>query len=312
MRRLLIVFLFLSSFASAYSWEADYSKAVEASRVDQKPLLLFFTGSDWSGLSMKMKNESLDSDAFKERIISNFHCVEVDFPLHKPFATAVRKQNEALKSRFSVQEYPLLVLLDSNQREIMRFGYFPQTGEQLVRELLHVVSQDSELTAGLKVLPKEEEALCRLYQLAQVLSRCDAEEKILSTGVTLDIPFFQLEQYRLFVEEGGDATALREKLLKSEDYQVHFTVAMIDFQERASTMSDPLEVIKPLEAYLERFADKDEQNVWRIEMMLAQFYLDADEWGEALKHAETAYQTAPKTFQGEIKNSLQYIQGQLR
>lgn len=182
----------------------------------------------------------------------------------------------------------------------------------MAEELMHVVAQDAELCRGLQELPHDERALRRLYQLAQILMREEARQTILSAGVKEEAPFFLLEQYRLCIEEGKDVTSLREKLLKSDDYHIHFTMAMIDFQERASKLCEPLEVIKPLESYLERFGDQDEHNVWRIEMMMAELYLDADEWKTALKHAETAYENAPKTFQGEIEHSMDYIKSQIR
>jgi protein disulfide-isomerase len=310
--RFLFLFFLLALLSTAHAWEADYSKAVEMSRKDSKPLLLFFTGSDWSGLSMKMKNEVLDSESFQQQIGPLFHSIEIDFPMHKQLASAVKKQNQELKSRFSIEEYPTLVLLDSSERIITRMGYYPESGEQLARELLHVLAQDAELCRGMQSLPRDEQALRRLYYLAQILMRSEVRETILSAGVDMEAPFFLLERYRLLVEEGKDAASIREKLLKIDDYQVHFTLAMIDFQERASSMQEPREVIKPLESYLERFGDKDEQNVWRIEMMIAQLYLDADEWGTALKHAEIAYQNAPSTFRGEIESSMQYIKNQIR
>lgn len=310
--RPLFLFLLLSLASALFAWETDYSKALEMSREDNKPILLFFTGSDWSGLSMKMKNEVLDSEAFQQQIASRFRCVELDFPMHTPLNPAMKNQNESLKNRFAIEDFPTLLLIDGEERIIARLGYFPENGEQMADELLRAVSQDAELCLGLKNLPRDEQALLRLYQLAQILMREEARETILAAGVDSEAPYFLLEQYRHFVEEGKEASSLREKLLKSDDYQIHFTVAMIDFQERASSMRDPREVIKPLEAYLERFADKDEHNVWRIEMMIAQFYLDADEWGSALKHAETAYQHAPTTFRGEIENSMQYIRSQIR
>ena len=306
------LFSIVALFSALYAWESDYSKAVEMSREDQKPLLLFFTGSDWSGLAMKMKNEMLDSPSFQEQALSQFHCLEIDFPHHKPLSEAVQLQNESLKKRFGVEELPLLLLLDSTEREIVRVGYLPESGAQLAEELTQIVSQDRELCTGLKNLPQNEGKLRQLFALAEVLTRGEAQETILDAGVAIASPFFQLEKYRRLVEEGKAVGSLRQELLKSDDYQIHFSVAMIDFQERASTLSDPREVIKPLEAYLTQFSDRDEQNVWRIEMMIAQFYLDADEWKTALKHAETAYEAAPKAMRGEIEHSLLYIRDQIR
>lgn len=307
-----LVFLFFALFTALFAWENSYTKAHAESVEDGKPLLLFFTGSDWSGLAMKMKNEVLDSPSFQKKISSQFHLVEVDFPVHTLLPLTQQEVNLNLKRRFQIDEYPVLLLLDSKEREITRIGYLPENGDQLAEELLHIVAQDTELCAGLNSLPHEENALRHLYELSQSLGRIEASQSILEAGLTAEIPFFQLEQYRLCVEEGKEAAVLREKLLKSEDYQVHFTLTLIDFQARANTLRDPREVIRPLENYLERFGERDQENRWRIEMMIAQFYLDADEWKTALKHAETAYQSAPGSMRGEIENSLHYIRDQIR
>lgn len=310
--RLSLLFLVLFSSLYALGWDVDYPSAVRQSQKDEKPILLFFTGSDWSGLAMKMKNEVLDSPVFQEKISSQFHCLEIDFPQHTKLSKILKEQNSALKERFKIEEYPLLLLLDSKEREIFRVGYLPENGEHLADELLQIVAQDTELCKGLKELPQEEKELIHLYQIAQTLTRHEAQETILAAGVEKELPYFLLEKYRHLIEERKEAAALREKLLKSEDYRIHFTMAMIDFQERALEFSDPQEVIKPLEAYLSRFGNADPDNVWRIEMMIAQFYLNADQWKPALEHAETAYEKAPQERRHEIENSLLYIRDQIR
>lgn len=307
-----LALLLISLFVPLFAWESSYTTAHAKSVEDGKPMLLFFTGSDWSGLAMKMKNEVLESPSFQKKISSQFHCVEIDFPVHTPLPLAQQEVNLSLKRHFRIEEYPILLLLDPQEREIARIGYLPEGGEQLADELLLTVAQNAQLCAGLKALPHEEKPLRHLYELAASLGRHQEFKEILAAGVAAEIPFFQLEQYRLCVEEGKEAAVLREKLMKSEDYQVHFTLTLIDFQARANTLPDPREVIRPLESYLERFGERDQENRWRIEMMIAQFYLDADEWKTALKHAQTAYESAPGSMRGEIENSLHYIRDQIR
>ena len=76
-------------------------------------------------------------------------------------------------------------------------------------------------------------------------------------------------------------------------------------------MNYPAEIAaQPLIEYLAHFGETDQKNIWRIEMMIAEMYLDADKWDEALEHAEKAYQAAPEAMHKEIAHSLNYIRSQ--
>lgn len=304
--------------APTLSWETDYQQALAKGHVEKKPLLLYFTGSDWSGWGMKMKKEVLDSEAFQSAITPNFVCVEIDFPQYKLLSSEKIAQNRKLKEQFQVKEYPSLILLDSKQREIVRLGYLPASGEQLASDLLRIVQQDTKLQEGLLRLHElNPTQLCELYQFAQELQQSDAIDSVFEAGLKNNDPFFLLEKYRLLVEKGQitsvEGKSLRNQLLDSNAPHIHFTVATIEFQElakKASKIKDLQEVVKPLEDYLAHFGEKDSGNVWRIEMMIAQFYLELDEWKTALQHAEIAYQSAPKAMQGTIEHSLNYIRDQ--
>ncbi len=59
-RALLILFVTLASFAAQaqeLEWHTDVAKATALSQKTKKPLLLFFTGSDWCGWWMKVQKE---------------------------------------------------------------------------------------------------------------------------------------------------------------------------------------------------------------------------------------------------------------
>ncbi len=118
----------------------------------------------------------------------------------------------------------------------------------------------------------------------------------------------------MLVERGekelGSTRALREKLasLDPENTRgVHFTLALIDFQDLSQKKQSPDLAVAPLVAYVNRFGSKDSGNLWRIEMMIAQHYMEADLKDKALKHAENALQAAPDRMHDEIAHSLDYI-----
>lgn len=307
----------IGSMQGAVKWETNYKEALASSKQENKPLLLFFTGSDWSGTAMRMKQEILDAASFQNQVATRFICLEVDFPQHSLLSQERLEQNNLLKERFEIKEWPSLLLLDSQEREIARLGYLPESGEQLAQDLLRVVAQDQCLAQGLEKLGSDSTELKSLYQVALELGRSGAMEKILQAGYVTNDSFFSLEKYRLLVDQGKmdteEAKMIKEGLLTLHSPETCFTLALIEFQELSKlpkSQQDPHKAVKPLEEYLAKFADCPQENIWRVEMMIAQHYLDADEWVAALKHAETAYKAAPLQVRPEIEHSLDYIRQQ--
>lgn len=293
------------------SWTNDYPEAVRQGVEKKLPLLLFFSGSDWSARSMQLKHEALESDAFQEKIQERFVCVEIDFPRHTQLPTTqLREQNEMLRERFGVTNYPTLILLAADGREIARLGYLPEGGEQLAVALLRIEKQDLLLKSALQSPPEKSDELIELYKLAQELGQIESQDEIMGVGLERNEPYFLLERYRQLASvhrvDSSEALAFRHELLKSEDHQIHFQVAIIDFEAGGARS------IRPLETYLKKFGEVDPENVWRIEMMIAQFYLEEDAWVPALEHAEIAHETAPQSIKNEIGHSLSYIRDQIR
>ena len=123
---LVAVAALLSGTASAYSqqekWTADYAKAVEQAKAENKPILLDFTGSDWCGWCMKMKKESLDTPQFNSYADKNLVLMTVDFPHSTPQPPQVKQQNQKLSAQYKADGFPTFVLVDKNGRELGRQG----------------------------------------------------------------------------------------------------------------------------------------------------------------------------------------------
>ena len=55
----LLVFGSMTTQAQELTWETNINKAIEVSNKTNKPLLLFFTGSDWCGWCIRLQKEVL-------------------------------------------------------------------------------------------------------------------------------------------------------------------------------------------------------------------------------------------------------------
>lgn len=125
---------------SQIQWYTDYSKAVQVAKKENKPLLLFFTGSDWCGWCKKMDQEIFSSPEFAKVVGNDFIFVEVDFPMNTQLPSAEAQQNATLKQKYGVTGYPTVIVLSPSENFIAETGYRPGGGQayaEYLRQLIH-------------------------------------------------------------------------------------------------------------------------------------------------------------------------------
>ena len=124
---LLICFQTVKSQSNNLVWYNDLNKALPVSIKNDKPLLLFFTGSDWCGWCMRLKKEVFNYPEFKEWTDSNVVMVELDFPRRKKLDSMILNQNRELARVFGVSGYPTVWLvkpqiLESSKINFLKLG----------------------------------------------------------------------------------------------------------------------------------------------------------------------------------------------
>ena len=106
------------------NWHIDFEKAKEASQASGWPILMDFTGSDWCGWCIKLKDEVFNKAEFIDHASEQFVLMEVDFPRSKGQQDAgTIAQNNALKDRYRVRGFPTIILVNAQGVEIARTGY---------------------------------------------------------------------------------------------------------------------------------------------------------------------------------------------
>ncbi len=92
--------------AEGEAWETDLNKAIALSYETKKPIMLFFTGSDWCGWCIRLQNEVFRTETFSNWAKENVILVELDFPRKKEQPQTIKDQNRQLQQMFAVQGYP--------------------------------------------------------------------------------------------------------------------------------------------------------------------------------------------------------------
>ena len=121
-------------------WNTDYDLALSIAKKEEKPLLLNFTGSDWCGWCIRLKDEVFDKDAFKEFSKNNLILVELDFPKRKELPKEVKNQNNQLNRKYGITGFPTIILIDAFGEIIQKTGYLRGGAESYVNHLKSILN----------------------------------------------------------------------------------------------------------------------------------------------------------------------------
>lgn len=121
MKKIFITLFFLTVSlaveAQELVWETNVNKAMEVSNKTKKPMLLFFTGSDWCGWCIRLQKEVLKTPEFAKWAKENVVLVELDYPRRTPQTPEIKKQNNELQQAFGIQGFPTIYFANATTKE---------------------------------------------------------------------------------------------------------------------------------------------------------------------------------------------------
>ena len=103
--------------AQELTWHNDMNKAIAASNKEKKPLMMFFTGSDWCGWCMRLQREVFLTPEFTKWAKDNVVLVELDYPRKKQLAPEIVSQNDQMQQMFAVQGYPTVWFVKPSNKD---------------------------------------------------------------------------------------------------------------------------------------------------------------------------------------------------
>lgn len=106
-------------------WTDNFTAAVGKAKAEKKPILALFTGSDWCPPCQQLEKNILLQPSFKNFAKKHLVTLFLDFPRDAKLDDGVKKQNDDLAKKFSVEAYPtILVLSADGEKELWKtVGY---------------------------------------------------------------------------------------------------------------------------------------------------------------------------------------------
>lgn len=119
----LVGFAFAKEQAKTLEWSTDYIASLEKAEAQKKPLLIYFTGSDWCPFCIHMDRDVLSKPEFIEYANKNYVMVLCDFPRKIKLTESQAQANEKLAGTFSIRGFPTMVIMNPETEAWAQTGY---------------------------------------------------------------------------------------------------------------------------------------------------------------------------------------------
>lgn len=118
MKRLLFILCFVIvtvSNAQEATWLTDFDQAKKVAKKTNKPILMYFTGSDWCGPCKMLKKDFWQNPTFLKQS-KDFILLEVNVPFREDIITPEQfKKNKELQKKYNKEGvFPTLLAMDAN------------------------------------------------------------------------------------------------------------------------------------------------------------------------------------------------------
>ena len=94
-------------------WQESLDSAKILVKSEEKPLFIFFTGSDWCGPCRMLVDDLFETEEFKEIADKEFVLYKADFPRNKGLVNLAQKSdNFKLKRNYGINSFPTVLIVN--------------------------------------------------------------------------------------------------------------------------------------------------------------------------------------------------------
>ncbi|CAM1374356.1 thioredoxin family protein [Tenacibaculum xiamenense] len=110
-------------------WELSFELAKKRAKQEKKPILIYFSGSDWCGPCIKLDNELFHTEKFVSFYEDKFVLYLADFPRNKDLVSdEARKINKKLSKKYN-NSFPMVLIINRKGKVLgeRRGSYLPDS-----------------------------------------------------------------------------------------------------------------------------------------------------------------------------------------
>lgn len=101
------------------NWKTDFEEAKVVAQKENKLVLIYFTGSDWSSACKKLNKDFFYTEKFKKLSDENLVLVRVDAPRRPNLISDYQtSSNQNLSKKYDQKVYPTVVLVDAKGEKL--------------------------------------------------------------------------------------------------------------------------------------------------------------------------------------------------
>jgi protein disulfide-isomerase len=141
----LICALMLAASSTPVGFTDNLPKALESAKANGKNVFMVCSGSDWCGWCMRLEQEVLSSQIFREKM-SGYELVFIDMPQDKTILSDwAREHNQAVCEEYKVHGFPSCFILDADGKVISRLGYEKGGAENYVKTIDYLKANQADI-----------------------------------------------------------------------------------------------------------------------------------------------------------------------
>lgn len=101
------------------NWMPNYEVALKESKKEKKPILIYFTGSDWCGPCKVLDKNLFHTEKFKALADKSLILLEVDIPRRLDILSPEKMiENKAIQDKYNVKAFPTLMFVNHRGKKI--------------------------------------------------------------------------------------------------------------------------------------------------------------------------------------------------
>jgi len=94
-------------------WEKSFKKALKKSKKEDKPVLVYFTGSDWCGPCIVLDRKLFHTQKFKSFADDHLILYKVDVTRNIDLVDAkTRKENNKIRRKYRQKKFPTIIMVN--------------------------------------------------------------------------------------------------------------------------------------------------------------------------------------------------------